>query len=80
MTGRVTTRTNSPERLEDQLRELLLYDPQDLANAFLIDDLPGTVAIDEAGQPAPGRPAPISSCLRSHFWSTAGACMENWIA
>ena len=54
MTSRVTARTNSPERLEDQSRELLLYDPQDLARAFLIDDLPGTVTIDEAGQPAPG--------------------------
>ena len=54
MTSRVTARTNSPERLEDQSRELLLYDPQDLARASLIDDLPGTVTIDEAGQPAPG--------------------------
>jgi len=54
VTGRVTARTNSPERLEDQSRELLLYDPRDLAKAFLIDDLPGTVTIDEAGQPVPG--------------------------
>ena len=54
MTSRVTARTNSPERLEDQSRELLLYDLQDLARASLIDDLPGTVTIDEAGQPAPG--------------------------
>ena len=51
--ARLTTRTNRPERLEDHPQELLLYDPQTPANAFLIDDLPGSVTIDESGQPTP---------------------------
>jgi hypothetical protein len=53
-TGRVTVRTHLPERLEDEQRELLLYDPSTVASAVLLDDLPGTVTVDETGQPKAG--------------------------
>jgi hypothetical protein len=52
--GRVTVRTHLPERLEDEQRELLLYDPSAVASAVLLDDLPGTVSVDETGQPKAG--------------------------
>lgn len=50
-TGRVTTRTASPEKLEDRAGAPLVYDPTDLRRAALVSSLPGTVAADGAGQP-----------------------------
>jgi hypothetical protein len=55
-TSRLTTRSNRPERLEDQSQELVLYDPANRESAFLMDGLPGSVTIDESGQSAPKRP------------------------
>jgi hypothetical protein len=50
-TGRVTTRTNRPERLEDKSGALLFYDPADLTRAVLLASLPGSIAADKTGQP-----------------------------
>ena len=46
-----TVKTWSAERLEDHPEEALLYDPECPEIAVLVDDLPGTVILDEAGQP-----------------------------
>jgi hypothetical protein len=54
----VVTRTHEPERLEDQRREPLLYDPMNPAYAVMLDSLPGSPRIDETGHfasPVPGR-------------------------
>ena len=49
--GRLTTRTNRPEALEDKAGVPLLYNPADLRRAVLLADLPGRVAAGESGQP-----------------------------
>ncbi len=50
-TGHVTTRTGTPEGLEDKAGVPLFYDPADLTRAVLLADLPGRVAAGEMGQP-----------------------------
>jgi hypothetical protein len=48
---RTTAKTLHPERLEDHPAETLLYDPGYPEKAILLDDLPGTVTLDEGGHP-----------------------------
>jgi hypothetical protein len=49
------TRTNAPERLEDQANEPLLYDPNDPTRAYLFDELPTRPRLDSLGE-LQGRP------------------------
>ncbi len=46
-------KTFDPERVRDDRRELVLYDPSDPRQAVLFDSIPGTPHIDEAGQLMP---------------------------
>ena len=48
--GSTTLRANRPERLEDDSRELVLYDPEDLRKAVLVDSLPGNLNVDDRGE------------------------------
>jgi hypothetical protein len=45
----VITKTHMPERLEDDEREAVLYDPMDPSKAVTLDDLPGNVRIGPDG-------------------------------
>jgi len=45
----VTTRTNAPERLQDQQTELVLYDPRRPDEAVMLDSLPGSPRLDADG-------------------------------
>jgi hypothetical protein len=45
----VVTRTPDPRRLEDDETERVVYDPRHPSDAVLIDDLPGSPAIDARG-------------------------------
>jgi hypothetical protein len=49
-THRVEARTHRPERLEDDAHEQVLYDPTWPARATLVDSLPGSPRVDEAGR------------------------------
>jgi hypothetical protein len=46
-------KTFDPERVRDDRRELVLYNPSDPRQAVLFDSIPGTPRIDEAGQLMP---------------------------
>jgi len=46
----VTVRSNEPERLEDEERENILYDPNDPDCAVPIDGLPGPFDLESAGR------------------------------
>ena len=49
-TYEMIAKSHHPERLEDERRELLMYDPGRPARAVLLDALPGSPRIDEYGQ------------------------------
>jgi hypothetical protein len=49
----VSTRTHEPERLRDQQDEAVLYDPQNPAQAILLDGLPQRIQIGSSGLPEP---------------------------
>ncbi len=52
------TKTNEPEKLEDDKEERLFYDPFNPSKAVLFDSLPGGVGIDERGEffdPSPSK-------------------------
>ena len=46
----VTTRTHEPEALQDEARERILYDPLRPERAVVLDDLPGSGRVTEAGE------------------------------
>ncbi len=45
----VTSKTNQPERLDDQSEELILFDPNDPSYGVALDGMPGSLAIDNSG-------------------------------
>jgi hypothetical protein len=53
---RVEARTHTPEVLEDEAHEQVLYDPYRPGYATLVDHLPGAPRVDEQGRIAPGSP------------------------
>jgi hypothetical protein len=54
MAGRTMLRSNMPAKLESAARELVLYDPQNLANSLVLANVPGKVDIDDQGAPVAG--------------------------
>ena len=64
VTGRVTTRTNRPAQLEDNVGALLFYAPADPERAVLLAGLPGSIAADETGQPVARASRGFSCCRR----------------
>jgi hypothetical protein len=52
----VTSKTSTPENLEDQEEELILYDPDDPTRGAALDALPGNLQIDQSGTIRLGRP------------------------
>jgi hypothetical protein len=52
----VTSRTNQPERLDDQSEELILFDPNDPTYGTALDGMPGSLAIDNSGALTLGSP------------------------
>ncbi|HEY4641714.1 MAG TPA: DUF3592 domain-containing protein [Thermoanaerobaculia bacterium] len=44
-----SSKTNQPDRLEDQAEEPLIYDPLDPSRAYLLDSLPSRPQLDEVG-------------------------------
>lgn len=48
-TYEVTAKTHRPEVLEDEAKEVVLYDPQNPSYAVMLDSLPGGPEIDEMG-------------------------------
>ncbi|EEF62120.1 DUF3592 domain-containing protein [Pedosphaera parvula] len=50
-----STKTHLPERLEDDRREVLVYDRNDYKYAALLDNLPGELALTERGEIKPCR-------------------------
>jgi hypothetical protein len=59
-TYEVTSKTNLPERVNDQAEELILYDPDDPTRGVALDALPGSLQIDQGGTIRPGNAA---ACL-----------------
>ncbi|MGV8122619.1 MAG: hypothetical protein AB2L14_22905 [Candidatus Xenobiia bacterium LiM19] len=55
------SKTNEPEKLEDDTEERLFYDPVNPSRAVLFDSLPGGVGIDERGEIFD--PSPMKSWL-----------------
>ena len=47
-------KTTEPERLQDEETEAVLYDPQDPQRSVLVDSVPGSVHMDQAGAWATG--------------------------
>lgn len=58
----IVAKSHEPENLEDEPRELLLYDPADPEYAALVDHLPGSPAVNESGEVLP---SPWPALLRS---------------
>lgn len=46
----VTSKTNAPDRLTDQVEELILFDPDDPTYACALDAVPGSPVFDSAGR------------------------------
>lgn len=59
-TYEVTSKTNQPERLGDQVEELVLFDPNDPTYGTALDGMPGSLSIDNSGGLRLGSPA---ACL-----------------
>ncbi len=55
-TFEVESKTHRPERLRDEEREPLVYDPRDPDAATMLDELPCEPRVDERGELAAGRP------------------------
>lgn len=60
---KAVTKTEKPEKLEDEAAEPLLYDPIDPSHAVMLDALPGWPRIDDNGNIRVGSPV----------WTTVGA-------
>jgi len=67
-----TANTHEPERLRDQQRELLLYDPYDPSYAVLLDSLPGSPEIDLKGSFRARRPAAALGVLLAPMLTIVG--------
>ena len=59
-TYEVTSKTNQPERLDDQSEELVLFDPNDPSYGTALDGMPGSLSIDNSGVLRLGSPV---ACL-----------------
>ena len=67
-----TAKTHEPERLRDQPRELLLYDPLDPSYAVMLDSLPGSPEIDLKGSFRARRPAAALGALLAPMLTIVG--------